>query len=255
MSPAPHLTTLECRNCGAGAPVDEHFCPQCSRILALGRHGDFFSFLGLPRELVIDQAQLERRFRDLSRQFHPDYFYNASPTERLASLERSSYLNDAYRTLRNPISRIEHLLAIEGLPSPKSEDGTAKVPSALLEEVFELNEELDEIRESRESGGDAAVLRERMEAARKPIDLKREEHEREVEALSARWDQQLESGTPAEKRATLEALRERLLERNYINNLLATIDRECAVLGPQSPVHGPGTSDPGPEPKSVDRGL
>ena len=78
---------LECRSCGAGAPVDEHFCPQCSRILALGRHGDYFSFLGLPRRLVIDAGDLERRFRELSRKFHPDYFYNASPTERLASLE------------------------------------------------------------------------------------------------------------------------------------------------------------------------
>ena len=229
--PARHVSTLECRNCGAGAPVDEHFCPQCSRILALGRHGDFFSFLGLPRRLVIDQALLERRFRDLSRQFHPDYFYNASPTERLASLERSSYLNDAYRTLRNPISRIEHLLAIEGLPSPKSEDGTAKVPPGLLEEVFELNEQLDEIRESRESGTDPQALRERLDAARKPIDLKREEHEREVETLSVRWDQQHTDGSPAERRATLDALRERLLERNYINNLLATIDREAASLG------------------------
>jgi molecular chaperone HscB len=231
--PARHVSTLECRNCGAGAPVDEHFCPQCSRILALGRHGDFFSFLGLPRLLVIDQAQLERRFRDLSRQFHPDYFYNAAPAERLASLERSSYLNDAYRALRNPISRIEHLLAIEGLPPAKSEDpstSSAKVPPGLLEEVFELNEQLDEIRESREAGGDLATLRERLEAARKPIDLKREEHEREVEALSARWDEQSSSASPAERRATLEALRERLLERNYINNLLATIDREVASL-------------------------
>jgi len=228
--PARHVPTLECRNCGAGAPVDEHFCPQCSRILALGRHGDYFSFLGLPRRLVIDQGQLERRFRDLSRQFHPDYFYNAAPTERLASLERSSYLNDAYRALRNPIARIEHLLAIEGLPPAKSEDGTAKVPPGLLEEVFELNEQLDEIRESRESGADPAALRERLESARKPIDLKREEHEREVEALSARWDQQLLAGNPAEKRATLDALRERLLERNYINNLLASIDREVASL-------------------------
>ena len=229
--PARHVSTLECRNCGAGAPVDEHFCPQCSRILALGRHGDFFSFFGLPRLLVIDQAQLERRFRDLSRQFHPDYFYNAAPAERLASLERSSYLNDAYRALRNPISRIEHLLAIEGLPPAKSEDGTAKVPPSLLEEVFELNEQLDEIRESRESGGDPAALRERLESARKPIDLKREEHEREVEALSAQWDQQFAAASTAEKRATLEGLRERLLERNYINNLLATIDREVASLG------------------------
>jgi molecular chaperone HscB len=231
------VSTLECRNCGAGAPVDEHFCPQCSRILALGRHGDYFSFLGLPRRLVIDQAQLERRFRELSRQFHPDYFYNASPTERLASLERSSYLNDAYRALRSPISRIEHLLAIEGLPPAKSEDGTAKVPPGLLEEVFELNEQLDEIREARESGTDPATLRERLESARKPIDLKREEHEREVEALSARWDQQAEAAA-AERRATLEALRERLLERNYINNLLASIDREAQSLEPKAESRG-----------------
>jgi molecular chaperone HscB len=259
--PAQPVATLECRNCGAGAPVDEHFCPQCSRILALGRHGDYFSFLGLPRRLVIDQAQLERRFRDLSRQFHPDYFYNAAATERLASLERSSYLNDAYRALRNPISRIEHLLAIEGLPPAKSEDlstssgqAASKVPPGLLEEVFELNEQLDEIRESRESGGDPAALRERLESARKPIDLKREEHEREVEALSAQWDRQA-TASPAEKRATLDALRERLLERNYINNLLATIDRECAVLGPQSPVHGSERAILNPDPKTADRGL
>ena len=235
--PAQPVATLECRSCGAGAPVDEHFCPQCSRILALGRHGDFFAFLGLPRRLVIDQAQLERQFRDLSRQFHPDYFYNAPPAERLASLERSSYLNDAYRALRNPISRIEHLLAIEGLPPAKSEDGTAKVPPGLLEEVFELNEQLDEIRESRESGGDPMALRERLESARKPIDLKREEHEREVEALSARWDQQATAG-PAEKRATLDALRERLLERNYINNLLASIEREAQSLEPKAESRG-----------------
>src|SRR5262245_45245749 len=96
---------LECRNCGAGAPVDEHFCPQCSRILALGRHGDYFTFLGLPRKLLIDPQDLERRFRELSRKFHPDYYYNATSAERLASLERSSYLNDAYRALKNPVSR------------------------------------------------------------------------------------------------------------------------------------------------------
>ena len=241
--PAQPVATLECRNCGAGAPVDEHFCPQCSRILALGRHGDYFSFFGLPRRLVIDQAQLERRFRDLSRQFHPDYFYNAAATERLASLERSSYLNDAYRALRNPISRIEHLLAIEGLPPAKSEDpsssgqAASKVPPGLLEEVFELNEQLDEIRESRESGGDPAALRERLESARKPIDLKREEHEREVEALSAQWDRQA-MASPAEKRATLDALRERLLERNYINNLLASIDREAQSVEPKAESRG-----------------
>jgi molecular chaperone HscB len=228
---------LECRNCGAGAPVDEHFCPQCSRILGLGRHGDYFAFVGLPRKLLIDPQDLERRFRELSRKFHPDYFYNATSAERLASLERSSYLNDAYRALKNPVSRIEHLLAIEGLPSARSEEGTAKVPPALLEEVFALNEELDEIRELRESGADSEKLLARLADARKPIDAKRDEHERQLQELSARWDSQLalsdvpgENAPPMEKRVTLEALRERLLERNYINNLLATIDNEDSRL-------------------------
>ena len=191
---------------------------------------DFFSFLSLPRKLKLDMADFEQRYRALSRQFHPDYFYNATPAERRASLERSSYLNDAYRTLRNPVSRVEHLLAIEGLPSAKSEEGTAKVPASLLEEVFALNEELDEIREQRESGADAAALSKRLDAARKPIDRKREEHERQLQDLAARWDSQ-ERASAEDKRATLEALRERLLERNYINNLLATIEREVASLG------------------------
>jgi molecular chaperone HscB len=242
--PVRSSSTLECRSCGAGAPVDEHFCPQCSRILALGRHGDYFSFLGLPRKLVIDANDLERRFRDLSRKFHPDYFYNAAPTERLASLERSSYLNDAYRALRNPVSRIEHLLAIEGLPSAKSEEGTAKVPPSLLEEVFALNEELDEIRELRESGTDPEKLRTRLGKARAPIEAKRDEHERQLQELSARWDAQLgpsavegEHASADEKRATLDALRERLLERNYINNLLASIEREGSGLRAQGSSH------------------
>ena len=230
--PARSSIVLECRTCGAGAPVDELFCPNCSRIVALGHHGDYFAFVGLPRKLTIDPQELERRFRELSRKFHPDYYYNAAPAERLASLERSSYLNDAYRTLRNPVSRIEHLLAIEGLQSAASEGGSAgrdKVPPALLEEVFALNEELDEIRELRESGGDLAALATRLSAARVPIDRKREEHERQLQELAARWDA-LEAAGAQEKRATLEALRERLLERNYINNLLATIDREVASL-------------------------
>jgi molecular chaperone HscB len=245
--PVRDVSSLECRTCGAGAPVDEHFCPNCSRILALGRHGDYFSFLGLPRLLTIDTADLERRFRALSRKFHPDFFYNAPPAERLASLERSSYLNDAVRTLRNPITRIEHLLALEGLPPAKSEGAAsgagpaaAKVPASLLEEVFELNEELDDIREQRESGVTASELTARIEAARQPIEKKRQAHEEQLRQLSARWDAERESASPEQKRGTLEALRERLLERNYINNLLASIDREMAHTG-----------DPNSEPRHV----
>jgi curved DNA-binding protein CbpA len=243
--PVRDVSSLECRTCGAGAPVDEHFCPNCSRILALGRHGDYFSFLGLPRALTIETADLDRRYRELSRKFHPDFYYNATPTERLASLERSSYLNDAVRTLRNPVTRIEHLLAIEGLPSAGVDTRAAgvhgpgtggaaasgAVPPSLLEEVFALNEELDEIRELRESGRSPQELAPWIAAAREPIESRRVAHEAQLQDLSARWDAVRETGSPDEKRAILEALRERLLERNYINNLLATIDRESAHTG------------------------
>jgi molecular chaperone HscB len=224
------LTPPECRNCNSSVPVDEHFCPNCSRIQGLGRHGDYFSFLGLPRRLVLDAQELDRRFRDLSRKFHPDFFYNATPTERLASLERSSYLNDAYRALKQPVSRIEHLLTIEGLPVGKSEAGEAKVPPSLLEEVFALNEELDEIREQREAGTDAATLAARLAAARRPIEAKRDEHERALADASEQWDR-LADAPADQRRATLETLRQLLLERNYITNLLATIEREASARG------------------------
>src|SRR5438477_4351021 len=148
-SPATDPTVQICRSCGGGAPVDVHFCPQCTKVLSLGRHGDYFAFLGVPRKLDLDLAELERKFRALSRQFHPDYFYNATPAERRASLERSSYLNDAYRTLKQPIARIGYLLELEGfaLTTANPSESSKQVPPALLEEVFALNEELDEVRD------------------------------------------------------------------------------------------------------------
>ena len=238
-------TLQVCRDCGGGAPVDAHFCPQCTKILSIGRHGDYFSFLGLSRRLNLDPGELEQRFRTLSRQFHPDYFYNATPTERRASLERSSYLNDAYRTLKQPIARVEYLLQLEGFVarSPDREDGARRVddgsgdvtskqvvPPALLEEVFTLNEELDEIRELRVSGAPADVWKARLERARGPIEVKRETHEAQLKELSARWDALLDAHAGiADRHPVLEALRERVLERNYINNLLAGIARELTT--------------------------
>ena len=215
----PSKTLQECRDCGGGAPIDAHFCPQCTKILSLGRHGDYFMFIGLPRRLNLDAAELERRFRALSRQFHPDFFYNATPAERRASLERSSYLNDAYRMLRSPITRLQYLLQIEGLAPAGPAEATRQVPPGLLEEVFALNEELDEIRDLRGSGAPAAEWQARLERARQPIEAKRIQHEAELETLSAQWD----AGGGAE---VLQALQDRFLERNYIHNLLEGIERE-----------------------------
>jgi molecular chaperone HscB len=227
----PTIPTVQiCRTCGGGAPVDVHFCPQCTKILTLGRHGDYFAFLGVPRKLNLDLADLEQRFRTLSRQFHPDYFYNASAAERVASLERSSYLNDAYRTLKQPIARIAYLLELEGVwtRADRGEGNASKlVPPALLEEVFALNEELDDVRALRASGAPPESWRPRLQQAAKPIEAKRDEHERQLEALAARWDAAGQHGANHEERSgVLNALREQMLERNYISNLLAGIERE-----------------------------
>jgi molecular chaperone HscB len=196
-------------------------------VLALGRHGDYFSFLGLPRRLGISAEDLERRFRALSRQFHPDYFYNASAAERRASLERSSFLNDAYRTLRQPIARLEYLLGLEGFAVKTPEEASKQVPPELLEEVFELNEELEQVRRMRAAGAPDDVWRRRLERARGPIESRREAHERQLDELFMQWDLLVESGSGDDRRTrVLEALRNRVLERNYINNLLAGIERE-----------------------------
>ncbi len=234
MPPATHTVQI-CHDCGGGAPLDAHFCSQCTKILTLGRQGDYFSFLGVPRRLNLDQDDLERQFRALSRQFHPDYFYNASSAERRASLERSSYLNDAYRTLKQPVSRVTYLLELEGVLTPADHQGGnafKQVPPALLEEVFALNEELDEVRSLRTEGAPATDWQPRLKRAEEPIQAKRREHEQQLDELSKKWDALSERGADAaERRAVLDALRERILERNYINNLLAAIERELTGVG------------------------
>ena len=219
-------TVQMCRTCGGGAPVDVHFCPQCTKILSLGRRGDYFAFMGLPRKLNVSTADLEQKFRTLSRQFHPDFFYNAPPAERRASLERSSYLNDAYRTLKQPIARMAYLLELEGFGTA-GPDQSKHVPPALLEEVFALNEELDEVRDLRANGAPAGQMRARIERARQPIEAKRATHDDQLQRLAAQWDALEDGGAQSnERREVLSALRERMLERNYINNLLAGIERE-----------------------------
>jgi molecular chaperone HscB len=225
-------TVQICRTCGGGAPIDVHFCPQCTRILTLGRHGDYFAFLGVPRKLNLDLVDLEQRFRTMSRQFHPDYFHNASLAERRASLEHSSYLNDAYRTLKHPIDRIEYLLSLESADrqSARGASGGQEVPASLLEEVFALNEELDEVRDLKSSGAPEEDWKSRLEQARKPIDEKQAQHEAELRELSTRWDALADDAAVSERRSVLEALRDRMLERNYISNLLAGIEKEMAQI-------------------------
>ncbi len=135
-----------CWNCKASVQ-GAHFCATCGKIQPVVTGADYFTFLELPRKLTIDPAALEGKFHTLSWKLHPDNFVRASEFERNVSLERSSELNDAFRTLRDPIGRISYLLEFLGV----RKEGTTKqqAPPELLEEVFELNESLDELRDAR----------------------------------------------------------------------------------------------------------
>jgi molecular chaperone HscB len=181
----------------------------------------------LPRKLNLAADVLDTRFRALSREYHPDYFHSASPEARRDSVSRSSYLNDAYRTLKDPLARAAYLLELEGLAAKSPQEASRHLPPALLEEVFALNEELDEVRSLRASGAPESEWRGRLERARRPIDDKRARHEAGLADLAARWDALVDADAPAAaRRDVLGELRDRVLERHYITNLLAGIERE-----------------------------
>src|SRR5262245_65747594 len=102
---------------------------------------NYFEVFGLPKLLNIDLKSLEKTFHELSRKYHPDYFTTAPAEERQRALQMTAALNDAYRTLRHPVRRVEHLLQIEGFKP----DGS-KVPKSFLMEVFEIKEQLKEVK-------------------------------------------------------------------------------------------------------------
>src|SRR5947208_12050265 len=147
---------------------------------------DYFAVFGLPRKLWIEMSELEQKFLQMSWKLHPDNFVNATEQEREISLKRSSELNDAYRTLRDPIARVEYLLAIEG--ERKEGEKKQQAPPELLEEVFELNESLDELREAKGSGGDLATLTLKLEAAQSSFQKKLADVDSELQSAAKQWD-------------------------------------------------------------------
>ena len=212
-----------CLYCGAQSG-DSHFCSECGKIQSVAASVDYFSFLGLPRKLQLDEAELEKSFYSLSRQFHPDYFMSASAEERQASIERSSMLNDAYRTLRNPVARAKYLLTLEGY-----KEAEKKAPADLLEEVFELNMQIEELRAAKKTGDDdeAAAARSSIEEALADLHKKLQETDERLFALFDDWDSAFDREATADwKKPLLNQMSELLSHRSYIRNLVRDIKEE-----------------------------
>jgi molecular chaperone HscB len=217
---------IACWSCSIGHNDSTLFCPHCSKIQP-PPGGDYFSVFGLQPRLNLDLAALEREFHRLSRKVHPDHFARAGENERQWSLADTALLNDAYRTLKDPLRRTEYLLKLEGAeigeelaaPNGKDRQNSSRAPADLLEEVFDLNMQLEEMRMARDLGEtDQALEASLLEAKRK------------FEGLLAAVDNDLheqwqawDAGGKALRLAVQKTMVALLDRRRYLSNLVRDV--------------------------------
>jgi molecular chaperone HscB len=176
---------------------------------------NYFEVFGLPKLLNIDLKILERKFHELSRKSHPDYFTTAAPEERQQALQLTATLNDAYRTLRQPVQRVEYLVNLEGFKP----DGS-KVPKTFLMEVFEINEQIEEVKAG-------SATKEQIAALTREIEERAQRFESQLRAASMDWDKLVESNaSEAQLRQQLTKLTEILSESSYIRNLQRELEEK-----------------------------
>ena len=225
----------QCWSCSAAVRHNAHFCENCGKVQP-PTSTDYFSFFGLPRKLNIDVAALEREFYRLSRRLHPDVYARAPGQEQEWSLEKSSQLNDAYRTLKDPISRTQYLLKLEGVQleeQSKAATDEARttgqekkqvVPPELLEEVFELNMQLQELRMSKQMGEADPDTLEQLRAASMNFENKLSELQQELNGYWSEWDALVTQNGNPERTKVRDMMVDLLNRRSYIRNLVRDVN-------------------------------
>jgi molecular chaperone HscB len=204
---------------------------------AAGAEQTYFEIFSLPRKLTVNTAALERDFYKLSRQLHPDLYARRSAEDQAWSLRQSSLLNDAYRTLKDPVARTAYLLKLEGIriedENAESREPQAKqnrVPADLLEEVFELNMQLEEMRANLKAGEDDPALRSDLDRAQLQFKGMLASVDDDLRRAWAAWDAALDANDNAVKDKQKDAMVALLDRRSYLRNLLREVD---GVLTPQ----------------------
>jgi len=221
-----------CWNCQSEVG-GEYFCPQCVKVQPASVWSDYFDVFGLPRKLGLDLEELQRRFYDWSRKFHPDLFQRATPEEQAISLENSALVNTAYRTLRDPIARVEYLIgleegAVKGIPP--------KAPLDLLEEMLLVQEALEG---AKASALDAETQKRLTDERARLAERRRAEEERLLD-VSREWDALVEGSSAASR--DRDDLRRKLLDRMKgilaVRAYLTTVINDLSdALGEDSQTH------------------
>jgi molecular chaperone HscB len=202
---------------------------------------DYFEFFDLPRKLTLDVVALEKQFYTMSRRLHPDRFASKTVAEQEAALAQSSLLNDAYRTLKDPILRTQYLLKLEGVELEEQSKAATEaarasgevkkqvVPPELLEEVFELNMQLQEMRAANTMGEDEPELRRDLMTTKDAFDAKMVETQAELEGLWATWDLGVDVGDETQKTRAKDAMVELLNKRSYLRNLVRDVNEALGL--------------------------
>ena len=199
---------------------------------------DYFSVFDLPRKLNIDTAALQRAFYAKSREFHPDNFATSSPEKQQWSLEQTSLLNDAFRALKDPIERTKYLVELEGVKLEEQSrnatdaargNGAEKkqvVPPELLEEVFELNMQLQELKMAKQMGEESADTARELQSAKTGFESKLQSLETELKSLWNHWDAVADKTGPGD--AGRNVVRDKMVDllnrRSYIRNLVRDVN-------------------------------
>jgi molecular chaperone HscB len=218
---------IACWSCSIGHNDSTLFCPHCSKIQP-PPGGDYFSVFGLEPRLNLDLPALEHEFHRLSRRLHPDRFARAEENEKQWSLADTALLNDAYRTLKDPLRRTEYLLKLEGAESAAGseakEDKGVRTPADLLEEVFELNMQLEEMRAARKVGEADEALHSSLAQAREKFHVMLATVDEDLRGEWDAWDE----GNRAARAASQKKMVALLDRRRYLSNLLRDVNE---VLG------------------------
>jgi molecular chaperone HscB len=214
---------IACWSCSIGHNDSTLFCPHCSKIQP-PPGGDYFSVFSLEPKLNLDLPALEHEFHRLSRRLHPDRFARAEDIEKQWSLADTALLNDAYRTLKDPLRRTEYLLKLEGAEigeefSGKGRKDPSRVPADLLEEVFDLNLQLEEMRMARNMGESDPVLEASLSEAKKKFDGLVEAVDRDLRIEWKLWDE----GDEAARSASEKRMVAMIDRRRYLSNLVRDV--------------------------------
>jgi len=213
-----YATLVRCWRCADEHPVTL-FCPHCQAIQQLLPQVDYFSVFDLPRNPVVDEAVLTSRYYELSRRLHPDLYQTGTSEEKEASLKNTALLNRAYRTLRDLVQRGQYWLELQGEQLGRDNN---RVPPALAALVFEVQEQLADVREARAANKGTEVTAE-LATVRVEVQARFEQSCMTLEKNLAQWGNT--NGTSGTS-ALLQQLKTCLSEIAYLRTLLRDVDKE-----------------------------